>query len=91
MENQKAIDVIKRMFKGDSTAEQLEALELAYIALSNYESDVFEPEYLGENRAIGCRIGRCKCGNIVRSYHNFCNDCGIKLEWGNVWPESIEV
>lgn len=43
-----------------------------------------EPEYLGENTAIGCRIGRCKCGNIVRSYHDFCSECGTKLEWGNV-------
>lgn len=43
-----------------------------------------EPEYLGENTAIRCRIGRCQCGNIVRSYHNFCFECGIKLEWGNV-------
>ena len=49
-----------------------------------YESDICEPEYLGENRAIGCRIGRCRCGNTVRSYHNFCFECGAKLEWGNV-------
>lgn len=46
--------------------------------------NICEPEYLGENMAIGCRNGRCRCGNIVRSYHNFCNECGIKLEWGNV-------
>lgn len=37
-----------------------------------------EPKYLG------CRIGRCQCGNIVRSYHDFCSECGIKLEWKNV-------
>ena len=42
---------------------------------------VCEPEYLGENVAIGCRDGKCDCGNIVRSYQNFCDDCGIKLEW----------
>ncbi len=47
-----------------------------------------EPEYLGENTAIGCRIGRCQCGNIVRSYHDFCFECGNKLEWGNVPDES---
>ena len=40
--------------------------------------------YLGENTAIGCRIGKCQCGNIVRSYHDFCSECGTKLEWGNV-------
>lgn len=34
MKNEKAIDVIKRMNKGNPTAEQLEALELAYAALS---------------------------------------------------------
>lgn len=43
-----------------------------------------EPEYLGENTAIGCRDGRCKCGNLVRSYQNFCDECGIQLNWGNV-------
>lgn len=45
---------------------------------------VCEPKYLGENTAVGCRIGECKCGNIVRSYHNFCNECGSKLDWDNV-------
>ena len=45
---------------------------------------VCEPEYLGENVAVGCRDGRCTCGNIVRSYQNFCDSCGSKLDWGNV-------
>lgn len=39
------------------------------------------PKYLGENTAIGCRVGECKCSNIVRSYQNFCDDCGVRLEW----------
>lgn len=43
---------------------------------------VCEPEYLGENVPIGCRVGQCKCGNIVRSYQKFCDECGIKLDWG---------
>lgn len=43
-----------------------------------------EPKYLGENIAIGCRNGECKCGNIVKSYQKYCDECGIKLEWGNV-------
>lgn len=45
------------------------------------------PKYLGENTAIGCRDGECKCGNLVRSYQKFCDDCGIRLEWGNVGRE----
>lgn len=45
---------------------------------------VCEPEYLGENTTIGCRDGMCSCGNIVRSYQNYCDECGIRLEWGNV-------
>ncbi len=36
MKSERAIDVIKRMFKGEPTAEQLEALELAYEALGHY-------------------------------------------------------
>lgn len=43
-----------------------------------------EPEYLGENIAIGCRTGKCKCGNIVHSYQNYCDDCGARLAWENV-------
>lgn len=50
----------------------------------NQSDLLYEPEYLGENTAIGCRIGRCSCGNIVRSYQNYCDECGIRLEWGNV-------
>ena len=43
-----------------------------------------EPKYLGENIAIGCRDGECKCGNIVRSYQNYCDECGSRLAWENV-------
>ncbi|MCM1273210.1 MAG: helicase associated domain-containing protein [Clostridium sp.] len=38
-------------------------------------------KYLGENIAIDCRVGQCKCGNIVRSYQKFCDECGTKLDW----------
>ena len=43
-----------------------------------------EPEYLGENMTIGYRNGKCKCGNIVKSYQKYCDECGTKLNWGNV-------
>lgn len=42
------------------------------------------PEYLGRNTAIGCRNGECKCGNIVRSYQKYCDECGAKLNWEGV-------
>ena len=42
------------------------------------------PKYLGENTAVGCRSGECKCGNIVRSYQVYCDACGIRLCWDNV-------
>ena len=48
------------------------------------QGKVCEPEYLGENVVIGCRDGRCNCGNLVRSYQNFCDNCGVKLEWDYV-------
>lgn len=47
-----------------------------------------QPKYLGENTAIGCRDGQCKCGNIVRSYQKFCDECGIKLDWSNCTPNN---
>ncbi|MDE7425283.1 MAG: hypothetical protein K2N51_16610 [Lachnospiraceae bacterium] len=51
-----------------------------------------EPKYLGENIGIGCREGMCECGNIVKSYQKFCDECGIKLDWGNVtaWQQLPE-
>lgn len=39
MESERAIDVIKRMYKGEPTEVQLEALELAYEALRSYKPD----------------------------------------------------
>ncbi len=50
-------------------------------------ADIVHPEYMGENKGVGCRVGQCRCGNLVRSYHKFCNECGVKLEWGDVWPD----
>lgn len=44
-------------------------------------TDVCQPEYLGENTAIGCRSGRCSCGAVVRSYQNYCSECGARLDW----------
>lgn len=58
--------------------------------VENRKITICEPKYLGENVVIGCRIGECNCGNIIRSYQNFCDQCGIKLEWGNVWKNKVE-
>ncbi len=55
--------------------------------LMNVVDDIVHPEYMGENKGVGCRVGQCRCGNLVRSYHKFCNECGVKLEWGDVWPD----
>lgn len=55
-----------------------------YRAVKHIVNDVCEPKYLGENKSIGCRDGECNCGNIVRSYQNYCDGCGIRLCWDNV-------
>ena len=46
-----------------------------------------KPKYLGQNAPISCRIGKCKCGNTVKSYQKFCDECGIKLDWKGVKRE----
>lgn len=63
---------------------------LANMEATECQKAFCEPEYLGENVVIGCRDGKCSCGNIVRSYQNYCDSCGIKLEWGNVWKQAKE-
>lgn len=46
------------------------------------------PKYLGENPAIGCSIGECQCGNILRSYSRFCDVCGVKQDWDTCLSQS---
>lgn len=59
--------------------EDLEEQEVATSLLEDEQK--CQPEYLGENIAIGCKIGKCKCNNIVRSYQKFCDECGTRLDW----------
>lgn len=40
-----------------------------------------EPEYIGADVPVGYKFGKCRCGNVVRSYQNFCDACGARLEW----------
>lgn len=56
-------------------------------ALREGQAIEYQPEYLGENTAIGCIDAQCKCGNIVRSYQKFCDECGIKFDWSNCTSE----
>lgn len=55
-----------------------------YKAWNNRVESECEPKYLGENTAIGCRIGECQCGHHVRSYEKYCSECGLKMNWDNV-------
>lgn len=48
------------------------------------DNGICEPEYMGENVVIGCRVGKCRCGNFIRSYQKFCDECGVRLDWSNV-------
>ena len=50
-------------------------------ASTTEEEKIVVPEYVGENTAIGCRVGRCSCSNTVRSSDNYCCMCGVKLDW----------
>ena len=62
-----------------------------YEALKEYENmeesgqlvkeEVTEVEITGENVAIGCKIGACKCGQMLRDYEKYCSECGRKLLW----------
>lgn len=48
------------------------------------DNGICEPEYMGENVVIGCRVGKCRCGNFIKSYQKFCDECGVRLDWSNV-------
>lgn len=87
IKRQDAIDAVARSYPYES--DRMTALqEVPVIEVEDKRLELLrvtcEPKYLGENIAIGCRDGKCTCGNIVRSYQNFCDQCGVKLEWGNV-------
>lgn len=44
------------------------------------------PEYIGEGTALGCSLGRCRCGCTVYSHHNYCYNCGALLRWDSCTP-----
>lgn len=75
-----AIDKLAEYEDTGLAPEQIKEL----LEQSKKSTEECEPEYLGENIAIGCREGKCRCGNIVRSYQKFCFECGKRLEWGCV-------
>lgn len=78
-----AIKAVGQQYRYES--DRMTALqEVPVININEERFEPCEPSYLGENIAIGCRDGRCRCGNIVRSYQHFCDQCGAELAWGNV-------
>lgn len=91
MESREARDVIMRMYKGDPTDIQKEALDLVYkildIGLSPeqiIELKERDTEYFCKTSIFDYESGVCKCGNDIEkdSGFNFCPYCGnrIKLE-----------
>ena len=69
MEPKDAIDIIKRMFKGAPTGEQLVALDMAYDALEKQQPVsrvIIEGKYF-------CQ----KCKNLMK-YPGYC-DCGQRV------------
>ena len=84
----------------DDYIEELEAEIEAYRAIGTVEEcresmekqkAVCEPEYLWTNTVNGCVSGKCMCGNLVRSSYAFCNGCGVKLNWSNVYHGNRDV
>lgn len=89
MEAQKAIEIIKRMNKGDPAPEQKEALEEAYAALerqiANTPNEMKNIDFRGSIRA-SFKSGDCPCcGACVDTDDDakFCTECGQKLNWEN--------
>ncbi len=58
-----------------------ERLENQEKLLEEKECDV---EITGINSAIGCSIGTCDCGQQVRSYQKYCDECGRRLFWNEL-------
>ena len=45
-------------------------------------NEPMEPEITGRNSGVGCLVGTCpRCGETLRSYMKFCNECGQRLWW----------
>ena len=39
------------------------------------------PEYVGQDFNVRHIFGKCRCGNNVVSYEQYCHQCGMKLDW----------
>ncbi len=65
-------DTLKQYMEIGSVDKCREAVE---------KQNAYEPKYLGEDAPVGYIIGMCKCGTVVKSYQNYCDNCGNKLLW----------
>lgn len=83
MDNQKAIKVLQNKYHIEGPAsivmEELEARELAIAALEKQKPYIVKKD--GYNDSVGYHVGECRCGAMVRSIYNYCNECGQSLDW----------
>lgn len=90
---QELVDTLAAYENTGLTPEQIQEIDRLYaekcqeVAKMRQRDIPERPKILGENSAAGYRIGKCtKCGNIIRSYIAFCDECGQRVDW-NMYDE----
>lgn len=71
-------EIIQRMYKGEPTITQLDALKIAYAALDKQlpmEPDVRQSEVSGKYYLCP------ECGRVVGLKVPYCRMCGQKIDW----------
>lgn len=96
MESREARDVIMRMYKGDPTDIQKEALDLVYKILDidltpeqirelkERDTGMLLEDIRGKKDKDHIRFGTCpNCRKLVSDVEgeNFCKNCGQRLKW----------
>lgn len=78
MRPEEAIEIIKRMFKGTPTTEQIIALDMAYDALGKQIKR--KPREIRPCKTVSYCLCPA-CGGTLSINKDFCEDCGQKIDW----------
>lgn len=81
MDREEAIDIIKKMYKGEPTRKQLEALDIAYHDMElRIKKEVKGKFYISDGKQhFNCP--HCNCLIHPTNSERICRFCGGELSW----------
>lgn len=85
METEKTLEILKSMYNGAATIQQIEALEEACSALEKQIPKKMRERHYEEPGETPVIKYTCPCGCRIQPMRssNYCRICGQALDWGD--------